>query len=65
MSKKQINWLDHLISLFVVILGITIAFFLDNNRERIHLNKQESTYTNQLLDDLNYNSALSRHLNPI
>ena len=31
MSKKEINWFDHLISLFVVIFGITIAFFLESN----------------------------------
>lgn len=57
MSRKKINWLDHLVSLFVVILGITIAFFLENNRDRIRLEKQESEYIDGLLDDLRNNAV--------
>lgn len=49
---KRISWLDHLIGLLVVILGISIAFFLENMRERSTFKKQEKEYIGGLIKDL-------------
>ena len=49
---KNINWADHLANLIVVILGISIAFYLENYREGASLKKQEQEYLHSLLQDL-------------
>ncbi|MEO1254368.1 MAG: DUF6090 family protein [Bacteroidota bacterium] len=50
---KHINWLDHMANLFVVILGISIAFYLEGYKEETKNNKQERNYLESLIDDLN------------
>ena len=54
---KKINWPDHFVSLLVVILGISIAFFLENKRESFNLSHQESEYIAGLLEELSYNAV--------
>jgi len=49
---KKINWLDHLVNLFVVIAGITIAFGLNKCSESDKLNELRITYIHSLINDL-------------
>ncbi|MDH5598135.1 MAG: DUF6090 family protein [Cyclobacteriaceae bacterium] len=53
---KMIKWGDHLVNLFVVILGITIAFGLNNWKESRDQKKLEISYlkniNNELKEDL-------------
>ena len=60
---KNISWPDHFVSLFVVIFGISIAFFLENNRESLNLKEQQRIYTAGLIEDLNYNAVYLDTLN--
>ena len=48
----KINWKDHLVNLIVVILGITIAFWLNNWAESSKAKKQERVYLESLLKDI-------------
>jgi len=50
---KRINWLDHTANLLVVILGISIAFYLEGWREETANKKQERKYLDSLITDLN------------
>ena len=54
---KRINWLDHLVGVFVVIFGVTIAFYLNNWSENRKLEKQEQDVLESLLIDLNEDSV--------
>ncbi len=55
--SKRINWLNYLIELIVVIIGITIAFAL-NNWWDAHKNQTlEHQYLNSLLGDLQNDAA--------
>ena len=49
---KKINWGDHITNLIVVILGITIAFYLEGWKEENKLSKLEQQYLGSLLTDL-------------
>ena len=49
---KKINWLDHTANLLVVILGISIAFYLEGYREDKSKQKQKQKYLESLISDL-------------
>ena len=49
---KTINWKDHLVNLIVVILGITIAFYLEGYGESKTESKLEEKYISNLRKDL-------------
>lgn len=48
----KINWKDHLVNLFVVIVGITIAFWLNSWGEDRKAQKIEKQYLNGVIKDL-------------
>ncbi|MEQ9404546.1 MAG: DUF6090 family protein [Cyclobacteriaceae bacterium] len=54
---KKINWLDHIANLLVVILGISIAFYLEGYREEKANRIQEQKYIKSLTQDLATDSA--------
>jgi len=49
---KRINWLDHLVGLVVVILGISIAFYLESWKQGKQSKEQEIQYLESLISDL-------------
>jgi len=49
---KKINWLDHIANLLVVILGISIAFYLEGYRQEQSNKLQERKYLQSLLEDI-------------
>lgn len=49
---KKINWLDHLTNLLVVILGISIAFYLESYKEEKNNRNQEQKYIESIRADL-------------
>ena len=49
---KKINWLDHIANLLVVILGISIAFYLESYKSAVDSSRQEKKYMESLIDDL-------------
>jgi hypothetical protein len=50
---RNISWLDHLVNLIVVILGISVAFYLEGYREEQSNKKLERKYLESLIKDLN------------
>jgi hypothetical protein len=52
----KMNWYDHLANLFVVILGISIAFYLEGYRTDQSVKKQEIKYVESMILDLEYDS---------
>lgn len=51
---KKINWPDHLVNLIVVILGISIAFYLEGWRSEQKTEKLEQQYLKSLVIDLQH-----------
>ncbi|WP_424961463.1 DUF6090 family protein [Ekhidna sp.] len=49
---KKINWLDHIANLLVVILGISIAFYMEGWREEAGNRMQEQKYLESMATDL-------------
>jgi len=49
---SKINWINHLIELLVVIIGISIAFSLNNWRERAKTSNLEIKYLKSFQNDL-------------
>ena len=49
---KNINWLDHIANLLVVVLGISIAFYLDEYQAEKNKKAQEAKYIEGLVADL-------------
>lgn len=49
---KNINWLDHFINLFVVIIGISVAYALNNLNESTKVENLQKTYVQSMIDDL-------------
>ncbi len=49
---KKVNWLDHIANLLVVILGISIAFYLEGYRAESEQRRQERKYLESLISDL-------------
>lgn len=49
---KKINWLDHFANLLVVILGISIAFYLEGYKEEKANRSKEQKYLESLIKDL-------------
>ena len=52
--RQKINWLNHFIELVVVVIGITLAFMLNNWREGYVNHRMEKKYLNSFRDDLNF-----------
>lgn len=50
---KSINWKDHAVNLFVVILGISIAFGLENWRDFSKNKRKEKEYLSAIYSELN------------
>lgn len=50
--KQKINWTNHFIELLVVVIGITIAFMLENWRQNSAYDELEQKYLNSLKSDL-------------
>ena len=50
---KKINWLDHLVNLFVVIAGISVAFYMNGWRADKEKILVESEYFRSFILDLN------------
>ena len=57
MEKTKINWLNHIIELVVVFIGITLAFMLNNWREDTKNNQIENQYLNSFHDEIVYANA--------
>lgn len=55
---KRVNWLDHLVNLLVVILGITIAFYFESSKESRQAKQEERKYLESLLVDLEADIAM-------
>jgi len=49
---KNINWFDHIANLLVVIIGISIAFYLESYKESKASKQQEQKYMESLIEDL-------------
>ncbi|MEP1094228.1 MAG: DUF6090 family protein [Cyclobacteriaceae bacterium] len=49
---KNINWFDHIANLLVVILGISIAFYLESYKDDKASRQQEQKYMASLIEDL-------------
>lgn len=58
---KKVNWIDHLIGLFVVVIGVTIAFSLSNWNENEKLRDKEQKILSSLLSDLKEDSKNLQH----
>ncbi len=54
---KRINWLDHIANLLVVVLGISIAFYLDQYSSEKRAQTQEKEYLEGLAADLDADIA--------
>lgn len=52
MSKLKINWFTHFIELLVVIIGVTVAFAINNWAEKRKLDKEEKHILQSFYDDL-------------
>ena len=52
---KKINWTIHIIELFVVFLGITAGFVLQNNKEQNENKEFEQKYIEGIRDDVKEN----------
>ena len=59
---KKINWLEHGIELLVVIIGISIAFWLNRWSERRRDYAQEQDYLVALVEDLEQDAGTLRHI---
>jgi len=53
MKTKKIDWLNHIIGLFVVFLGVTAGFILQNRKETITNQNLEQKYLTGFYDDVN------------
>lgn len=54
--KQKIDWKNHFIGLLVVVIGITIAFMLENWRQERASSELEQKYLTSFKDDLQYDS---------
>ena len=55
--KTKINWKNHLIELVVVVIGITIAFMLENWRQESAVREMEEKYIQSFKDDLQHDAT--------
>lgn len=62
---KSINWKDHFVSLLVVILGISVAFYLEGYREGKSADKLSAQYLISLSEDLEEDRKLLDTLNAV
>lgn len=51
---KKINWFDHLINLLVVIVGISVAYALNNWNQSRKVALLQKTYVQSMVDDLDF-----------
>lgn len=49
---RKISWLDHFVSLIVVITGISVAFALNNWNEGKKIKSLQDTYIESMIDDI-------------
>lgn len=54
--KQKIDWKNHFIGLLVVVIGITVAFMLENWRQERASSELEQKYLISFKDDLHYDS---------
>lgn len=59
---KKINWMDHLVNLVVVIVGISIAFGLNRYSENKKEEKLEQEYLKSFSEDLKDDVAQLQHI---
>lgn len=50
--KQKIHWKNHFMELLVVVIGITIAFILENWRQERASSELEQKYLTSFKDDL-------------
>lgn len=50
----KINWTDHIVNLFVVILGISIVFWLNSWAESNRAEKLEDQYPEGIIKDIEH-----------
>lgn len=62
MAKSKINWRNHFIELLVVVIGITIAFGMENWAERKRNKESEINYLTSLRDDITNDSTELEHI---
>ena len=63
MKKENRSWSNYLIELLIVIIGITIAFWLSNLAESSNNRKQMTTYLSDIKNDLKTDSIrLTRNI---
>ena len=55
-SKSKISWTNHFIELLIVIIGVSIAFWLNNMANKSKENQQEITYLTDIKNDLKKDS---------
>lgn len=56
MKRVEINWTNHFIELLIVIIGISIAFWLNNISIRSKEDRQEISYLTDIRNDLRKDS---------
>ncbi|MEQ9591314.1 MAG: hypothetical protein RLN86_01890 [Cyclobacteriaceae bacterium] len=57
----SINWVDHTINFIVVIVGVTIAFYLSNQKEVIERRELERNSLESIVTDLDYDIEFLTH----
>ena len=56
-EQSKIKWSNHLIELLIVIMGISIAFWLNNKATQSKENRQKIVYLNDIRNDLKKDSV--------
>ena len=54
---KSINWSDHILNFVAVILGVSLAFFVNDNSERTKRNKEFEEVVQSFLEELKSDRA--------
>lgn len=57
MEAVNINWKNHVVELFVVFIGITLAFTLNNWRENSKDRELEQQYIKSFYDEIDYTTS--------
>tara|TARA_A100000171_G_C2137011_1_gene151133 strand:- start:4179 stop:4865 length:687 start_codon:yes stop_codon:yes gene_type:complete len=62
MAKSKINWRNHFIELLVVVIGITIAFGMENWAEKRRDRETQVNYLTSLRDDITNDNTELNHI---
>ncbi|KOF02065.1 hypothetical protein OB69_13595 [Roseivirga seohaensis subsp. aquiponti] len=62
MAKSKINWRNHFIELLVVVIGITIAFAMENWAEKRRDRESQINYLTSLRDDITNDNIELKHI---